>query len=258
MVNYAKNKLDMFTQFIKLNPHWLLFAISLICWGNYLASELFQAGYAETHAHHHHHGAVSVSLSGILAGQLYAWLFMVYAMMLPMVSGPLRWLILAQPRYQRKNAMVFFVAGYSCLWLVIGFILIATQSGVNALISVSLPTFLPWETITFLFAGLLSRATYRKRAVYACGGGMPVHITGWRMLFDSFRFGVIKAIRCAASCLHLMIALMIVGHGILLMLLITAALFYERQLLPKKNKVIERVCYLVALGYFLRFLQVLL
>jgi hypothetical protein len=246
VTNYLQTKLAASRQLLRLHPHWLLFAISLLCWANILLES------QDRHHHHHHHMTMS-ALSDAMS-QLLGWLTMVYAMMLPMLSGSLRWLLQSQPRYLRWRGIIAFLLGYSCLWLAIGLAIYGLGLWLNGLPQHSLQQ-AQIGALAFFSAGLISRTSYRQSAVYACGSGMPLRIQGWGAWFDTFQFGAIKGGRCAASCLHLMVALILAGHTLPLMLLVTALLFYERRLLPRRTRMIEIACYSLALLYTLLWLQ---
>ncbi|MBU2713267.1 copper chaperone [Zooshikella harenae] len=64
----------------------------------------------------------------------------------------------------------------------------------------------------------------------------------------------IMASRCLSSCWHIMAALVIAGHSLILMAIFTVLLIYERTCLPAETKVLSYICILMSLLLTLKFL----
>ena len=227
-------------------PWAILLVLSVICWVYFLVTASSSVA-----GHAHHHSGDNNNLH-FFAG-ISAWLVMVYAMMLPLQSASLRYMLCMLPRYQHYNSLLLFIIGYSSVWLLIGLTLIfATQFSAAFFSSTRLAVpalALPIEAAVFLLAALYNQTPYRRQAVFACGGGLPLRINGWQAAGDVLYFGVYKGRNCAASCLHVMLALVFAGHNLVMMAVVTLALFYERARLPRETKIVSYLCYLASASY---------
>lgn len=225
--------------------HWWLFAISALCWVYLILTWLMSP---MSHAHSHHATHIS------LVDNLIAWMLMVYAMMLPMLSGAVRWIAQMMPRYQHAKVIALFVLGYSFVWLMIR----VAIEGATFLLN-TLPGNFPLNALShellailaFLAAGLWSHTRFRRQAVFACGNGMPMRINGWDAYFGALQFGLSEGRKCAGSCLHIMLALVLASHQMWLMVLVTFLLLFERSLLPRETKLVAHTCFILAFYFFM-------
>ncbi|MCC2607010.1 copper chaperone [Planctobacterium marinum] len=249
-MNYAKTQRQVpgagLSGVYTLKPHWYLLAVSILCWLYY-----FYVWLQPMDSHHHHHHAHQVSFTE----QQITWLMMVYAMMLPMLSGAVNFIREMLPRYVHPYAWLAVFIGYSALWWLVGALLIAVGVLLSSAVWIAeyWPAWIkettPFSGLIWLGAALYCQSGMRKSAVYACTAGQPLAIDFWGAMRGSVKFGWYKAQRCFASCGVIMLAMMLTGHSLGLMLAVTCLLLYERIKLPKRTSLVSAMCYTLALFY---------
>lgn len=201
-------------------------------------------------SHHHHHGH-----QASLAEQQFAWLMMVYAMMLPMLSGAVNFIREMLPRYLHHYAWLAAILGYSALWLLMGAMMISAGVLLSSEVWFAghwytwLEDNTPYAGLIWAGTALYCQSKTRKSAVFACTGGQPLAIDFWGAMRGSVKFGWYKAQRCIVSCGAIMLAMMLTGHDLGLMLAVTCLLLYERYILPKRTCLVSAMCYTLALFY---------
>ena len=237
---------DGVSRVLAANPHWRFLFISLVVWLGYVVQ------FSTTHAHH----VVSHHASWPLFDNITAWLLMVCAMMLPLLSDAVRFITQSMPRYQHEKVIALFALGYFAVWLAIGIALEAVTYGIFALSLGDVAAGWPVATLAFLAAGIWNSLRWRRKAVFACRNGIAMRIHGWPVIVDSIQFGFIKGKQCAIRCVHLMLAVIVAGHDLWLMAVVTGVLLYERTVLPQQTKWVTGVCFVLSGGYFLHWVFV--
>ncbi|WP_020405704.1 DUF2182 domain-containing protein [Hahella ganghwensis] len=236
MIEWHAGVSDRVSRLLTAHPYWWLLALCAISWVYLVADNLISTVYL------HHHASSPVS-------GLVAWMIMVSAMMLPMLSGSVRHIILMMPRYQHLRLMPLLVLGYASVWLIIGG-LIETFGYIlrsHPIFSHQTLSQIPIGTFGFLSAAIWTMTRSRRKAVFACSNGVPMRINGWYAYRDTIHFGMIKGISCSAACLPVMLALLVSGHNLGLMMIVTAVLIYERVMLPRETRLVFWMCYILAL-----------
>jgi len=211
-------------------PWWLFFFTWFALALDHLSFEFA----ASKHTHHHR-------------SDMASWMLMVWAMMLPMLSGTVRWLQYQMPKYLHVKATLSMLAGYHLVWLVLGILFLLMQ---YFLLELAPHLNENWLTpLAYLGAGLYVHSMTRKKALMACSAGMPLSIQGWAVLHDALVFGIRRGVACALTCYPLMLAMMLTEHALWMMLLLTIIMFYERQRFPAKSFLLSAACYIVAAFY---------
>ncbi|WLQ13263.1 DUF2182 domain-containing protein [Hahella aquimaris] len=240
---------DRMSRLTTAHPYWWLFMVSALSWAYLISAELSRS----VHSHHHMSATPIVALSS----SLVAWLMMVSAMMLPMLSGSVRRVKIMMPRYQHLRLMPLLVFGYSIVWLIAGAVVEVIRGIFFQLpyIEHDVISPLPVGSLTFLAAAVWNNTSSRRKAVFACSSGVPMRISGWYAYRDAVYFGLIKGISCVKACLHVMLALVITGHNLWLMMIVTAVLLYERILLPRETRLVSWMCCALAVYQLLIWLN---
>ncbi|MGI0115828.1 DUF2182 domain-containing protein [Zooshikella sp. RANM57] len=231
------------------NPHWRFIFISLVVWlWLVLPSFVTEVSHHTTHSH----TTDSAFNSHLL--RIWHWQLMVLAMMLPLMSSALRFVVYALPRYRRERSIFSFLLGYLFIWSLAG-VVVELFDGLM-LHTVFFTDFYRQllGAVGFLAAGLWCFSYHRRKAMLSCGIGMPLRINGWRAYLDCIHYGLKMGLRCLSSCWHIMAALVIAGHSLILMAIFTVLLIYERACLPAETKVLSYICILMSLLLTLKFL----
>lgn len=222
--------------------YYWLWGVFVLCWIYLISDSLLLSVDGEgSHAHHPPHHAHSMLVVVI------SWLVMVYAMMLPMMIGSVRWLCANTPRYHHSCLTLCFIVGYSFVWSLLG-VVANTFAPLQVAMSQHLSA-LPVNALLYFAAGLWCFSDFRRKAIIACGSGMPLRVSGVGMYKDVFSFGLLKSLSCARSCFHIMLVMTIVGHSIGIMAMMTIALFYERDRRPKEVRMVIYCCFILSVSY---------
>ncbi len=247
--NWQANMGDRVSRMATAHPYWWLFLLSALSWVYLISAEISSS------AHSHHH--MPASPIAAVSGHLLAWFIMVYAMMLPMLSSSVRLLMWMMPRYQHMRLMPLLVTGYSIVWLAAGGVIELTGMVIYHLpvLQQKALTNLPIGSLSFIAAAAWTNTVSRKKAVFACSNGVPIRINGWHAYQDTIYFGIVKGINCVKGCLHVMLALLIAGHDLWIMMIVTAVLIYERVLLPKETRLVFWMCCILATYYLVPWLN---
>lgn len=140
-----------------------------------------------------------------------SWLFMVMAMMVPLMAQSLRWVAERSFRARQGRAMVGYLVGYLAPWMVLGL-------GVAGLLGQAWAHDARLAPITFLLAAAWSATPVYLRLVGASHRTIPLAPRSWRADRDCLRFGLRQGVPCVASCALLMVGCTLTGHGFVAML----------------------------------------
>jgi predicted metal-binding membrane protein len=172
-------------------------------------------------------GAWGVLLADGVHRRMAAWSFMVVAMMVPLLVGPIRTTAARSLWHRRHRAIAIFLAGYLTLWIAagVGVALLSSLLGLNggsphALVVAS----------SFALAAGWQLAPAKRRALNACHRTMPLAPRGGRADRDCFRYGARIGVYCLASCWALMLACMLTGHTTEVLVGVALVLAEERYL----------------------------
>ncbi|HVT99548.1 MAG TPA: DUF2182 domain-containing protein [Acidobacteriaceae bacterium] len=137
------------------------------------------------------------------------WLVMTVAMMLPLMTTPIRHLRDRSLRNRRARGIALFLAGYFTIWLTAGFALSALEWGINIL----------WvgSSTSFVLVGLclaLYEVSPLKQACLNRGHSHPaVEAFGRAADLDALRFGWTHGAWCVGSCWALMLLPLLFNRG---------------------------------------------
>ena len=142
--------------------------------------------------------------------QLFAWMTMSVAMMLPAVVPQMRWTAQGSFWHRRHRAIAGFVAGYLVPWCALG-LLVSLLLTARWTHSPAVPLSL------FLLAAAWQRTPVYRVARRACHRTIPLAPLGWRADRDCLRYGFMIGTACVRSCWPLMLACAATGHGLIAM-----------------------------------------
>jgi predicted metal-binding membrane protein len=153
------------------------------------------------------------------------WSLMTLAMMLPVLIGPLGYILRTTFAHRRGRSVALFLVGYFMLWTAAGPVLLAIGTALR------LPTPQSWlPATTVLGATLLWQfSPWKQRCLNRCHVHMGLSAFGLSADLSALRFGLIHGIWCVGSCWALMLFPLLLPHGHLLaMMLISGLMSAER------------------------------
>lgn len=180
---------------------------------------------------------VSNGILSIVSNGLIPWMIMVVAMMFPLLKDPIRHVAFSVRRKDRNRGIIGFLIGYTITWTLAGvaFLLIPllldlATGNRTPFVNTSI------TAVLFLLAAILTWLPTRPAIMTKCAQTMPIRIQGWQLHTDSLFYGIKMGANCLRMCWAPMAALILAHHTILLMLIVTVVLIYERYHLPHTSK----------------------
>lgn len=194
-------------------------------------------------SHHHHmggpHAAMHVPVPALMSTWWW-WIVMAVAMMFPIAAPGARRIAQASMWRRRHVAMAEFLAGYLVVWAVVG--LVALWA-VSRLWHAGAPR--QAVAIALLIAAVWQVMPVRRNILRRCRGSAFVNVRGWRADRDCVIEGINYGRRCVVTCGPVM-AVMALGHSLILMACLTALLMTERARGPnpadRAGRPFEAVC----------------
>src|SRR5581483_9450932 len=183
--------------FFWLHPEWWTVGLASGAWGVMLQHAWQNSG------HNGYHGST-------LFPEIGYWMLMVAAMMLPLVTGRVRFTATVSLWARRHRAIAGFVVGYFGPWLALG-IVFAPLRQMNWTHTYAAPA------LAFAAAALWQKTVVYKRALTACHRTWPIAPLGWRADRDCVRFGSFIGFACLRTCWPLMLACGFAGHSLVAM-----------------------------------------
>lgn len=178
--------------FFWTHPEWWSLGLSGAAWAALIVTGWSHAGH-EAHIHNSY------------LQELWHWMLMVVAMMLPFSLGSIRYAAFNSLHFRRHRAVAGFLIGYLAPWLAMG-IVVAAVRGMR---------FRGAASIFFAAAGLWIFTALYRRAIARCHAIMPLAPEGRRADADCVRFGIRAGSACVGSCWLLMIGCTLTGHALL-------------------------------------------
>ena len=219
---------DSLQYFFWAHPEWWTAILCGIAW----IVMLLHA--AQTAGHRMRHGMP-------FRQELAFWLWMVAAMMLPLLLDTVR-LAAARSLWPRRHrAIAGFLAGYFAPWLAVGL--------AAAWLLQAAPAHTTAAALCFAAAAAWRWTPWHQRALAACHRTQPLAPFGWRADRDCLRFGAANGAACVASCWLLMVACALTGHHWLAMTGGLAAGAAERRSFRPRRRAITAATLLLA-GYY--------
>jgi hypothetical protein len=207
------------------HPETWVFLLSAAAWCICIAPGELNLGLIP-HVAHAFYGHAGHSAGHLLdACGAFHWSIMIVAMMFPTLVGQLRVVSARSLWFRRNRAIAFLLAGYSCLWLLYGFVL---DAGFE-LLRTTAPIVLTFLAPFFFLVAVLWQLTPQKRqSLIACHITMPLAPSGWRADFDCYQYGFRIGTSCCLSCWALMLACAATGHTLWAMVIVALISWSER------------------------------
>jgi predicted metal-binding membrane protein len=142
---------------------------------------------------------------------LVAHVAMMSAMMLPLTIPSQRHVAFSSLWNRRYRAMVLFTLGYTAVWLISGFAILATVRLAEREIGVGV------QIVTWGAAFLWETVRTKKVLTRRCRLTVPLAPRGWKADTDCLAFGTLIGVSCVGSCWALMAAAMALPHSALAM-----------------------------------------
>lgn len=175
-------------------------------------------------------GAASVKRLFPLAGSDFVtsfaagWVLMLAAMMLPMLTAPVRHIRNRTFARQRVRAIALFLSSYAAVWMIAGagLTLLATAARSHA---GEIPALMTATTAALLWEFSPAKQTCLNR----CHVGAELDVFGIAADWSALRFGLIHGKWCIGSCwLLMLLPWMVVRNHLLIMAVVMVWLFAER------------------------------
>jgi predicted metal-binding membrane protein len=147
----------------------------------------------------HHPGGAPV-------GPAVTWLLMATAMMLPLLTAPLRHVRARSFARRRTRSVALFLAAYLAVWAaagvpLVGVSVLGPRSGATALL-VAVAVVVTWQC-----------SPAKQRCLNRLHAHPPLAAFGTAADLAALRFGVTHALWCVGSCWALMLLPLLVGSG---------------------------------------------
>lgn len=243
------------------HPEWWAWAFSLFVWALLVKGQLFPPhelkppgtiifcipqGTAILKM-----GDISPGILTTLSNGLLNWVFMVIAMMFPLLNEPIRHVAFSVRRKDRKFGILWFLVGYTIMWTAIGLLFLLLPLFLNMFGSERMPLVMGLVTASF-FALAAASVWFPNRPIRMtkCGQTMPIRIRGRQLHSDSLVYGLKIGFTCLKLCWAPMAALMLAHHNVLVMYLVTSVLIFERYLLPHTSRFSGYAWGIIALTLF--------
>ncbi|WP_404941112.1 DUF2182 domain-containing protein [Pseudomonas danubii] len=162
---------------------------------------------------------------------LLAWLLMLLAMTPLLLVQPLRYVWHRSLRRKRWQAVSLFVLGFVAVWSLMGLVLLGLVVVTRLWLGLSS---LPSLGAALALCLLWQASPFKQHCLNQCHRQPRIAAFGWRFVRDCLGFGVTVGSWCVGSCWPLMLLPLLVEQGhLLLMLLCTLWMLYERLLRPR-------------------------
>jgi hypothetical protein len=184
-------------QFFWRYPEWWCIALSVFGW-------LVMLQHAWRHAAH------GIQHRMTFSEELQGWVFMIFAMMLPLMRDTVRTTAFASLWARRHRAITGFLLGYLATWVILGIpvALLREQSWSH---TYGVPS------AVFLLAAGWQLTPMHASALFACHRTLPLAPTGWKADYDCLHFGCNIGLACVCTCWPLMLACALTGHSLVAM-----------------------------------------
>lgn len=170
-------------------------------------------------------GFSALLASGQWLDEAILWGVMVVATMLPLQVPALRHVVLRSFRRRRAQAVAAFLAGYGAAWGVAGLAVVPLLAALSMAGLRDLPL---TGAAALVAAAAWQFLPVRATAMRRCHRTAAVGAYGWRADRDCAIYGWHQGVTCLASCLPLMLALMVAFPGLPALFAVSALLYLER------------------------------
>lgn len=192
------------------HPEWWGLALSLLAWFSFLV-RWDGAVSSEFAAPHLHHPDPAEGIFLPWASEMFAWMVMVVAMMLPLIVDCIRVTAVRSMWERRDRAIFLFICGYLAVWTIAGLVLC------GATVSLETQAWFhpPIVSMTaFSLAAFWQFTTTKRRALISCHRTIPLAPHGWHANTDCLHYGWLIGGSCLVNCGVLMVACSLSGHSL--------------------------------------------
>lgn len=157
-----------------------------------------------------------------------SWLFMVVAMMSPLLTQPMAQLRLRSFRRRRGRAVALFITGYLSVWMMAGLALLPAMALLGRLAdTIALPAWV----VAISLAAIWQTTPLRQRALNRCHRLPHLSAFGAAADRDCVSFGLGHGFWCIATCAPwMLLTLATPSHHLPVMLAISIGILLERML----------------------------
>lgn len=215
--------------FFQAHPEWWSVGLCGLAWA-------LMVRHGWQHSGHALHQRV------MIAPELFNWMAMVAAMMLPLVIDRVQVTAQRSLWARRHRAIGGFLAGYFLVWLLLGAVVVNLRQ-------TSWSHGYAAPALSFAAAALWQRTRMHQRALTVCHRTLPLAPVGWQADLDCLRFGGTVGVACVGSCWPLMLACAFAGHSLIAMTGGMAVGAVERWSWPPRNGAMLAATLLLA-GYY--------
>jgi len=156
-------------------------------------------------------------------GVFVGWGFMAFAMMGPLLGGPLHHLWHRSLARHRVRNIVLFISTYIAIWCLVYVLFTIILVRIHA----SLLGTIPLLVLTTAIAVAWQFSPHKREALRRCHLRPPLSVFGYRAWLDPIWFAVRRGAWCVVSCWALMLV-PFAAQSMLLMLIATAIITYEQ------------------------------
>jgi hypothetical protein len=170
------------------------------------------------------------------AAEAQHWLWMVVAMMFPLLGDPLRTVHFRSFPNRRVIAAASFLLGYTLVWALAGVpvVWLRAQAWTHHL---------QLAALAFAFGAGWVCTRFHRWGQRACHAKRALSAWGWRAQRDAAAYGVRVGMACVVTCWPLMLACTLTGHALVAMLGGLLAGAIERiAFRPARRRVLAVVC----------------
>jgi predicted metal-binding membrane protein len=204
--------------------------VSAIAWVWLFAGAQFSSGMessvvAASEPHSHHASSASLLKMNLPASRAIEWLLMLAAMMAPTLITPLWYIRVRNFARRRLRSSALFVFGYAAVWMTVGALVLAAETGLKLL---HVQSFWPAATLAMI-ALVWQTSPAKQRCLNRCHKHGSFAAFGSSADVDALRFGISHGVWCVGSCWALMVFPMLLPWGhVAAMAAVSILVFSER------------------------------
>jgi predicted metal-binding membrane protein len=154
------------------------------------------------------------------------WVVMLWAMMLPALTAPIRYLYRRSFHHRRARSIVLFLSGYGGVWMACGGVLVALEFGTRFFGDESY-----FSTMGIVLIAILWQVSpFKQRCLNRCHAFPQLSAFGAAADWDALVFGMTQGMWCAGSCWVLMLLPTLLPRGHLVAMAVVAVFIYCERL----------------------------
>lgn len=217
------------------HPEWWSLALSLLAWLLLLGPfEATGGGFRLAPHRHHHYHAQGMPLPW--TAEMFWWIVMVVAMMLPLIVDCTRVAAARSLWARRDRAISVFMLGYLAAWMLAGLVISAVifSLRVQGWFRPAIDT-----SVAFGVAAVWQLTTAKRRVLRSCHRTIPMAPRGWCANLDCLRYGWMIGGNCLLSCGTLMVACSLSGHSLATMAGVGSIITAERYMARPNQRILS-------------------